>query len=152
MLIIAHRPDHTAESPINCPWVEALGFAGNDASVIFVKMKRNKFDLSIPDLDVDCTLQQVTAALSAEQVQMLLDLCTSLDGMIISPSTSPSPQETEPVEVRPDSRASSDLAQYTSPGNGHGKGRISLPEEDLYSNQPTSTNAPAGTVSSFTRG
>jgi hypothetical protein len=111
--------------------VGSSGSESSDASVIYVKLKRNKSDVSIPDLDVDCTLQQVTTAISAEQLQMLIDLSAALDAMIVSPASSPPPPPISMLRESSGARMAPSLVRSPSP-------TITTPEEDLYSNQPLS--------------
>lgn len=141
MLVVAQRPDYAGDntgSPkkgVSCPWAESVGLSGSessDASVIYVKLKRNKTDVSIPDLDVDCTLQQVTTAISAEQLQMLIDLSAALDAMIVSPASSPPPPPASNLRESSGARMAPSLVRSPSPPT-----TIPAPEEDLYSNQPS---------------
>lgn len=148
MLVVAQRPDYAGDnegSPkkgVSCPWAESVGLSGSessDASVIYIKLKRNKTDVSIPDLDVDCTLQQVTTAISAEQLQMLIDLSAALDAMIVSPASSPPPPPASNLRESSGARMAPSLVRSPSPPTA-----IPAPEEDLYSNQPMASELDLG--------
>lgn len=129
MLTISKDPQ-LPDSPARCPWTNSTGLHhSSDASVIFLKLKRDTSDISIPDLDVECTLQQITAAVSAEQVLMMLDLSKALNAMAASTPSSESPQATVLREPKISPR------DATS---------IPLPEDDLYSNQPMTIPLPLG--------
>jgi len=137
ILVIAKRSPKRCEANVACPWIDTASLsasANNAANVIYIKLKRNKPDVSVPDLDVDCTLQQVTSAISAEKLRSLMELSSALDTVPVSPISSPPPPPVAALRESCGETMEPDLMDSPSPIHR----LINIPslEEDLYSDQP----------------